>query len=290
MKKLLYPLFIFMAQLCILSPMPAEIRPISTIEAVLPEMTDDTLVLFNIAEVLMDTETSLGTSAWRRYVRKKVTSRQHDLLTLLVFQKVAPKPPEPVLPALIKSLQVRGLTVFAFTSRGRHEWYSSQIQDVDLITEALLNQIDIDFTRTKLPATLAQLPEIMHDHFHAGILYATNTMDKGEMLTQLLKKTGYRPAKVVFIDDKIEGLESVQEAMKTLGIPFVGFAYNRTALDHKNYDPMIANIQLENLLFRNKVLSDDEAAQIKATEHLDVNPDDYFFKIIKSYDFKDVLN
>ncbi len=48
----------------------AEIIPITEIKQIVPQVEQEALVLFNIAEVLTDSSMSLGCSAWRKYLKK----------------------------------------------------------------------------------------------------------------------------------------------------------------------------------------------------------------------------
>lgn len=271
-------------------PLSATITPTTQIQDIIPVIEENSLVLFNIAEVLMDTDRSLGTSAWRRYIRKKVDAKKHDILTLYVAKHVPAKVPDAAIPVLIQQLQDQGYPVLAFTSRGRSEWYSSNIQGVDVLTEFLLYEIGIHLEKTQLPKELGALETTFADYYHAGILYATNGVEKGEFLKRILTETGYRPAKIVFIDDKADSLQTVDAAMKEMGISFEGFAYNKTAQDHKNFDPMIANIQLEWLVFNNKLLTDAEATQIKAEQFNGVDADQYFDKLMERCNFNALLD
>lgn len=258
----------------------AEIIKTADIVIINQEIKPSTLVLFNIAEVLMDTQTSLGSQAWRKYVRSRVDAKTHDEMTLFVFKNVPPKAPEVKISAIIEQLQKEGIPVFAFTSRGRHEWYSTQVANIDILTEELLRKIQIDFSRTKLPSPLCEIPKTFADYYHEGIIFATNSMDKGELLDELFSKTGYRPAKIVFIDDKADSLKSVEAVSKKYDIPFTGYAYARTALDHANFDPMIANIQLEWLMKHGQVLSDSQAADLKTANFANIDPDTFFSEIV----------
>lgn len=281
MKNLLFLFFSFF--LCYL-PINAEIIKITQIEDVIQEVAVDTLVLFNIAEVLMDTETSLGTQEWRKYIRTRAGSQIHDELTLFVFKHVPAKTPEPVTAEVISMLQKKKIPVLAFTSRGRHEWYSSQIPEIDLLTEKLLGEIGIDFSQTVLPESLLQLDSIFDDYYYKGIIYATNAYEKGEFLNQLLKTTHYQPSKIVFIDDKAASLKTVQEAAELLGIPFIGYAYSRTAKEHAQFDPMIAHIQLDWLITCGKILSDQEARQIKEKEFANRDSESYFYQLLEKWE------
>lgn len=283
MRKVI--IFILNILICYL-PLNATIIKTTQIKDVTQEVSNDTLVLFNIAEVLMDTETSLGTQAWRKYVRSRVDAKLHDALTLYVFRNVPPRTPEPMTAQVIKQLQKQNIPVFAFTSRGRHEWYSSQVEAVDLLTEKLLRQIEIDFSKTSLPTSLTALDSEFSEFFHEGIIYATNAFEKGDILLKLLDKTQYHPPKIVFIDDKADSLKTVESAMEEIGIPFTGYAYSRTAKEHANFDPMIAHIQLDLLLSSGKILSDEEAEQIKIDQFSETDPETYFYQIIEKWSSK----
>lgn len=259
----------------------AAITQTNHIQDIHKEIASDTLTLFNIAEVLMDTDVSLGSQAWRKYVRARVESKLHDELTLFVFKNVPPKTPEDATSVLIAKLQSEGKPVFAFTSRGRHEWYGSQIPDIDLVTEDLLRKINIDFSKTQLPPQLAEINTIFSDYYHGGIIYATNALAKGDLLIQLLQMMDYHPAKIVFVDDKADSLKTVEEALKNRNIDFSGFAYSRTAVNHADFDPMVANIQLDWLIKHGEILSDLQAAHIKAVHFANIDPDAYFAEIVQ---------
>lgn len=276
-----YFIFSILSILFLATNVDATINKISNIEEIKNEVKPGDLVFFNIAEVLLDTETSLGTQAWRKFVRSRVDSKLHDELTWFVFNNVPPKAPEKNLPALIDDLQCGGYFVMAFTSRGRHEWYGSQIPQVDLVTEKMLNRIGIDFSRTDFFSKL--LSEKYADFYHNGVIYATNGKDKAEVLTEILELTGYVPPKIVFVDDKMDSLVEIEEALGKLNIPFVGYAYNRTAKDHANFDPMIANIQLDWLIMIRKVFSDEDAQKIKKANYLNPDPEQYFKQILTKW-------
>lgn len=281
MKKLLTTLVISLA----LFTFSIECVVIQTddIQVIKKEVSTDTLVLLNIAEVLMDTETSLGTQAWRKYIRKRLDTKTHDELSLYVFKNVPPKVPDPSTPSLIKEMQEQGVPVFAFTSRGRHEWYSTQVPDIDMMTEKLLNTMHIDFSKTQLPKELEGIEQHFAEYFHEGIFYTTNNLDKGELLTRIFEKMNYKPKKIVFVDDKEESLRNVEEEMDRWGIEFVGFAYNRTGKQHAAFDPRIAHIQLETLLDKAMIINDQEASEILEEKGNPVDSELYFIKILEKW-------
>lgn len=258
----------------------AKIINTTDIQVVREEITPDTLILFNVAEVLMDTEISLGTQAWRKFIRSRIDSQTHDELTLFVFENIPPVCPDAAIPQLISELQEEGHTTFALTSRGRNEWYSSQVPNVDLLTEKLLRQIGIDFSKTNIDPALSQLPILFGNYFHNGIIYAGNNQKKGELLKEIFTQTGHIPSKVILIDDKTDSLKEVESTLQVLNIPFVGYAYSRTAQNHASFDPQIANIQLDRLLKTQMILSDQQAMEIKNRQEDNPDPEAFLQEIV----------
>lgn len=88
MKQIIFYLFTI---LFLTSSLNAQIIKTSNIQDIKEEITDNTLALFNIAEVLMDTDISLGTQAWRKFIRVCLDSTLQDELSLFVFKNVPPK-------------------------------------------------------------------------------------------------------------------------------------------------------------------------------------------------------
>lgn len=270
----------------------AEIIETKTVKAIFQYLDDDTLLLFNIAEVLTDSTISLGSSPSRKYIKAKAQNWDnkpecdvHDAITWLIANSVPHKAIEPATPEIIKNLQDRGIAIAALTSRGRSEWYTTQVPGVDDVTEAMLNAINIDLTRSTPPIVSIQMEGSPYlDHYRNGIYYS-NHMDKGEFLHELLMNSGYSPKNVILIDDKKESLEDVERAMQELGIPFTGFWYTRTKADHADFNPMVATLQLERLVSDGSILSEEEAVELATTVYQDVDPDAYFIGVLELMDF-----
>jgi hypothetical protein len=74
----------------------------------------------------------------------------------------------------------------------------------------------------------------------------TAELDKGIVLKDILQKSNYYPKKIIFIDDKIQNLYSVQNVCNMLKIPFQGFHY--TAI--KYLPTPNVNQKLEKLRFK----------------------------------------
>lgn len=259
----------------------AEITEIHQIEKIQPFIQVDSLVLFNIAEVITDSELSLGSSPWRHYV-KTHANRSHDALTWLVYNRIPHKIVENTTLEIIQSLQNQGIAVAALTSRGRAEWYTTKQDGVDDLTEEVLEKIGIDFKKSQLPFFFVQQEgSYFLSHYRNGIFYSEH-MEKGDFLKELLTDSGYTPSSVIFVDDKLDSLISLEMALNELNIPFYGFWYTKTKQDRQNFSPMISHIQLQALINDNIILSDEEAQKSIDLEYSNVDPDTFFQELIRT--------
>lgn len=266
--------------------LPAEITQINQMDEILPSIEQDSFILFNIAEVLTDSELSLGSSPWRTSLKRTSgLNTVHDYLSWKIFNEVPHKPVEKVTPELIKDLQQREIAVAALTSRGRHEWYSTSMYGVDLQTEKVLAGMNIDFFKSSLPFVYIQMEgSSFSQHYRKGIFYC-NHMEKGAFLKELLENSGYRPSSLILVDDKRDSLEGVEITMQELGIPFHGFWYTRTKDDRKHYSPMVAHIQLKSLIDEKRILTDEEAQEMIDLHYSEVDPDIFFQEILNDLCF-----
>jgi hypothetical protein len=139
-------------------------------------------------------------------------------------------------PSLISKLQEKGILVLGFTAAD-----TSQIPNVGSIPSWRKNELKrlgIDFSPTSKTSSIAK-ESIEFRQFSSfrgtyplykeGILYCNVTASKGDLLTAFIDKQRHKPSKIVFIDDTIENLESVEAALKKLGIAFVGIHYSTQA-------------------------------------------------------------
>lgn len=273
------------------NPVTAEIRTITQMEEIVPSVDQNTLVLFNISEVLLDSQVSLGTSAWRKHIKKESAKWKenpginiHDIFTWAVANHIPHKGVEPITAKLIDQWQHEGIVVLALTSRGKSEWYDTKISGVDFLTEKMLKDAEIDFSYTQLPDSLKNLGPEFDQSYGRGILYASHH-EKEELLKALLAKTQYKPSRIVMVDDKIDSIVPVEALMKELGIPFQGYCYRRTAQDHKDFNPLIADIQFEKFFnFGFWDLSDEYVANNYIDSQID--PDTYFISFLNSVNWK----
>lgn len=267
----------------------AELMEINQIDAIRPYITENALCLFDIDDTLIDNPTFLGSSPWRNWIKSKTAHFStnfvlYDALTLFIAKNGPYKTVEPSTSALITDLQNQGQTVFAFTARGRSQWYTTHIEGVDRFTHEQLRYAGIDFKKTVIPQALQALDPT---YFYEGIIFAKH-IQKGDLFKQLFKDLNYTPSLILFVDDKLDQVQSVEAAVKEVGIPFIGFWYRRSELDRNNFNPKVTNIQLESLLLTGEIMCDETALELA-----NINPNDdhqaYFNNILHGNDLNNLL-
>lgn len=263
----------------------AEIVEIDQIDEVRPYITENALCLFDVDDTLIDNPSSLGSPPWRQWAKSKIPNLNtefalYDALTLYIAKNAPYKTVEPTTARLIADLQSQGHAAFAFTARGRSEWYKTEVEGVDQFTHMQLNQVGIDFRKTHIPWKSLDEP-----YFYEGIIFAKH-FKKGDYLKRLIQDSKYSPPLIIFVDDKPDQVQSVEEAAKELGIPCIGFWYRHSEMN-RNFDPEVANLQLESLLFKNEILSDESALElVQANPKSD--PQVHFIDILQRMDVKQV--
>lgn len=257
----------------------ADIVEIERIDDMRPYVAGkNVLCLFDIDDTLIDNPFDLGSPPWRNWVRKTLPQHPNfvlfDALTLYIAKNAPYKAVEPSTARLISDLQESGVTAFGFTARGRSEWYTTKLDGVDRFTHRQLEQVGIDLKRTPVPEELKSLSA---DYFFNGIIFAKH-IPKGDLLKILFKDLHYAPALILFVDDKLEQIKSVEEALKEAGIPFIGFWYRRSEKDRAGFNPMATNIQLE-FLFGKRFLSDAEALELAKVQQ-GIDPQAYLIDVV----------
>lgn len=285
-KAFLFSLFTLLS-VCIHADI-VEINNIDDVRSYVTEPTD--LVLFDIDDTLITNSSSIGSPAWRNWAKSKIPATTADFvvfdaLTFFMAQKVAYRPVEPSTTLLISDLQSKNVPVFAFTARGRTQWYTTDMEGVDQFTHQQLAHAGIDFNRTSIPAELQNLEPA---YFYKGIIFAQH-IAKGDLLRHLFKDLNYQPTSIIFVDDKLEQVQSVEATVTEAGIPFKGFWYKRVELDSKSFDPMAANLQLEGLLLKNEILSDEQALELLSSISSQSDSIEYFKSIFEQIDMNQLI-
>jgi len=243
----------------------ATIAEITNMRDILPEITSDTLVLMDLDDTCVATESMLGSSPWWEYFTRKMMSAKFDTTTTFhrvfpligkVIQSIPLKSIENETPLLVRSLQEQNIVVWALTARIKEAPYDPNFA---ASTHFQLQKAGFDFELSPLPSaanlTRATFPKI----FAHGIIFTTHKL-KGPVLKQFLQDIDFYPAKIVMVDDKMKHLESVETSLQELNIPCVCFRYTRLDQAETTFDPLISNLQLKALLTQGYIPTDEQAA------------------------------
>ena len=169
---------------------------------------------------------------------------------------------DPAILSLLATLQEKGVRSLALTNAraGDNEGWVRE----DLLISRLQGLgIDLRGSFPLINSLSLESPEANSEAgsllFTKGVIF-TSQMAKGVVLKGFLRKTGFSPSSIIFVDDKTMNLESVQAFCSEAGIPFLGFQYR--AVERLYTDPLHekrANLQLQILKSEKRWVDDDEA-------------------------------
>lgn len=234
----------------------ADIREIKAMREILPEVTPETLLVFDLDNTLVETVQMLGSDEWYEYTVNQYVAKgglrevaiDKALELFIKFQTLTRvRPVEIETPRLIKDEQNHGIRIMALTARPAELAGATRRQMADLA-------IDLSGT-APAPATLS----FRVDHpvrYEGGIVYIGPKNKKGKVLAVIVKKLRFKPKKIVFVDDKKHHLVGVNEELAKLGLPCAGFRYGGADARAATFDPKITSVQER---FLSEILSDDAA-------------------------------
>lgn len=259
----------------------ARVIETTEIKDILPSVEAFTLVLFDVDDTLLDSTMSLNSGRWIKYYHQTTPSLCPDQQSLLdclksyVTKHIPVKTVEVRTPEIVKELQKReGVSVFALTARS-----ALAMEKDESLSLPQLRSLGFDFEQTKASDELAALPS-----FYRGIIFTSGNW-KGKHLQQIMEQAHVCPNKVVFIDDKLEQVQSVDSAMQEWGIPCDAFWYRRAEKEHPQFELRIAIIQLHHLVHHQEVLTDAEAASLEqAYDRIEI--EGWLQELIQQYELK----
>lgn len=262
-----------------------EIDSFKEVKTILENVDPQTLVIFDIDDTLFSPE-NIYFQTWfftnekgkafhkkvqeyietkenpKEYYKKLVAKEMRDSQNILI---------EPIISDIIQNLENKKIKTIALTSFNTGSMGGDIILSLPQWRYEKLKNKGIDFS----PSFGNQ--EIIFDHFtskahrhpmfYKGILL-TDAFSKGEILGAFLDRVNWKPSNVIFFDDRLNYLESVEEEMKNRGIPFKGYLYKGAQHLPRKIDKEILDIQLQHLKKHNEFISDEEAREILFLQNL----------------------
>ena len=205
------------------------------------EYNAHTLVIFDLDNTLIYPETfHLGSDQWfhallERFKKEGMSHQKAVDQTLAYYLQVMThtwmKPVESTTVNTIHDLAKKGVTTVALTARS-----------LDLIYRTIeqLDHLGIHFNgkgKSNCPIKYGRLKPAFYIN---GIIFCGDN-DKGKTIIDWLAQARYRPHKIIFIDDKIKNIISVERAVHRHSYPFIGIRYGYLDKHIQTITPAIIN-------------------------------------------------
>jgi len=161
----------------------------------------------------------------------KYTKEQQHYLPALIVTEGQRKLIDSQTPVLISELQFSGVTVFGFTAL--NSGATPNGENFPSWRKNELESLNINFSQephSPLPKEsieFRQFPSFEGSYplYQDGVLYSNVIPTKGDVFLAFLEKVEQKPKRIIFIDDSLKNVVSVEEATKKIGIEYVGLHY-----------------------------------------------------------------
>ena len=232
----------------------SEILENQNIDCLLEHADPETLVICDIDNTLIESTLQMGSAQWRNHIRRKAkklgctekTAEEIlDKFWLFAQYFVPVRSVDPAAPAVLMQLQEMRIPVIALTAREPIE---------ALHTAKQLESANFDLIHSH-PFEDTFLPLPHPSIFEKGIIYCGDNT-KEAALEAFFQKMGSIPKRVLFIDDRLEQIKSVESFAKRIGIIFVGIRFGGADARVKAFNPEVADYQWSHLP---DIISDEEA-------------------------------
>jgi hypothetical protein len=238
------------------TPSLSLIRECSTIQEILSLSQPDTLVILDIDNTLIRPCQSLGSEEWFQHHLKQQIDATHDnnealntTIDLLhgIYAVTKVQLMEQKTAEIVRQLQDQGGVLMGLTNRG---------PAAANMTVRHLASVGIDLATASPSKTSFPLIDISETLYHHGILF-TNGKSKKQSLLSFFRQLGWRPRRIVYVNDQRKYLEEVS-TFENEGILFVGLRFTGGDLYSRNFNSQLCDIELEAFL---NLISDDAATK-----------------------------
>ncbi|HSX03162.1 MAG TPA: DUF2608 domain-containing protein, partial [Rhabdochlamydiaceae bacterium] len=236
-------------------------KSIESLDEILSVISEkqNNLVIFDIdGTLIVPASALLDLSICPRSFLKQLNCvyEQKETLFEEVFFKALNQCPqkltEPGLPELVQKIKEKNSKIIALTNRAA---------DITR-TVPQLESVGLDFSFSFRRLGHLKLGEKSNQagaSFYEGVIFASGK-DKGKILGEFLDKIDYPVQKIIFIDDQIPFLESVDAELKQRGIShacyhYIGWEKNKP----KDFDTTLSSFQWLYFLVNEKWIDDDKA-------------------------------
>lgn len=206
--------------------------------------SNKTLVVFDIDNTLLQSESHLGSVAWGDYIAqdleaKGISKKDAQVVASVFWRAVQPsikvKAVDIETKQVIKDLQTQKTMVMCLTSRMPQEllYTLNQLQTIGV-------DIKITAPTQKSQKILASNCESFYTN---GILFATPFNKKSEVFLSFLKKNNLYFKRIIFIDDKHSHVQDMEKAFCNEKTELVAIRFTKADKDIKTFNPNEAENQ-----------------------------------------------
>jgi hypothetical protein len=229
-----------LALLLLASAARADIREIKSMAEIIPSLDTSTLLVLDIDNTLLEPVGNVGSDQWYYYLvkaarRDGLPDGNADAAWSVALKTVKVKPVEALTPGLVRAQQERGVTVMGLTARGPED----ELDTLRQFREAGLDLTVRPATMGRMVLRKAELGSEQDGVFSSGVMLMGDG-DKGKALLRFLKKIGLKPARVVFVDDKLKNVKNVDAALTAARVPVVSFRYGATDAKVQAFNDVMA--------------------------------------------------
>lgn len=241
----------------------AKIYEIKTMAQILPVVDQNTLVVFDIDNTILEPTQTLGSDQWGMSEISRFKTQGYDPRTAKdmgvarfaqVQLKTAVQAVEKITPSLIHHLQKNRVRVLALTARPLNLTLRSVQQ---------LQSLGINLSLTAPQAHITGQLGTEPSQYYQGMLIVGPHNNKGQILYNFIKNYVSGPiSKIVFIDDKEHNVKDVDLGLGSMSTPHLEFRYGAADSKVSGFDSRIGDIEWQVFLKIGCILRDDEAIKL----------------------------
>lgn len=243
-------------------PALAKIREVNSMMEIMPSIDQNSVLVFDLDNTIMEPVQTLGSDQFFGLLLQKALNQGLDkknavgcALKYATFVQPVTKvrTVEPVTLPLIFNLQNHGIHMMGLTARPI-EWRQNTIEQ--------LGSVHVDFTKTPLAAGNIPAGPKFAGIYYNGVLFMDKEGDKGQYLIEFLKQVGSDAKTVIFVDDKLNNVQSVEKALNTTDLQHISFRYGAADSEVKAFNSDLAGFEWQYFLHFGEFLTDQRAKDL----------------------------
>lgn len=237
------------------------------LETSIPDLNQHDLVIFDYSHTLAIPEDALLQSCGKNCLERRISAQNpsfsaqeiEKLISLILLQRNI-KLLDPRSPEIVGNLRGQNIKVLVLTAiRTGPYGYIPYVEEWRLQE---INKLGFDFRFSFPQINRLEFKEFRKQPFPPvfvqGVLCSGSVL-KGNALKAFFKRTGFKPRRIIFVDNAADHHSSVEKCARRMRIPYLGYYYTKGDEERKNVDEQIANFQIHALIETGIWIDDSEA-------------------------------